>query len=136
MIRPRFTEKERVLLIQALRCYSVHLKIAVAEFDGDVLARKVLWNKWRITNDLGAIRDYWTTTHRIEKATPRNFKRKAEATDLLARRLELYALGVVHVRSHSLHTTSTTRFLLREIEEPTLLNPVVTVGHKTNGKRE
>lgn len=123
MIRPRFSEKERALLVQALRCYSVHLKIMSATFEADLLARKLLWGKWKTTNDLTAIRDYWTVIHRIEKSTPANYRQKAEATDLLARRLELYALGIVHVRSRSLHSTNVTRYLLRNIEEPTLVNP-------------
>lgn len=123
MIRPRFTEKERALLVQALRCYSIHLKIMTVAFEADLLARKLLWGKWKTTNDLTAIRDYWAITHRIEKATPANYRHKAEASDLLARRLELYALGVVHVRSHSLHTANATRFMLREIDEPLLAYP-------------
>lgn len=123
MIRPRFTDKERILLVQTLHCYSTHLKIMTATFEADLLARKLLWGKWKTTNDLAAIRDYWTVTHQIEKATPANYRHKAEVAALLARRLELYALGIVHVRSRSLHSTNVTRYLLRNIEEPTLVNP-------------
>jgi hypothetical protein len=116
MIRPRFIDQERILLIHALKTYATHLKILQAEDDVDRLTMHVLMNSWKRTQDLESIREFWKVRERVEANLGARFGDRADISLLLAKRLETLPL-LVKVRGHHLNSAKESRLLLRAIPE-------------------
>jgi len=116
MVRPRFSDMERILLIRALRNYATHLAILQAEKEKEKWMLTVYWWNYKQTYDLETFRKYEALKDKLEKSPDARYSYKAEAALLIARRLETMVL-FVNVKGHHLNSACHTRHMLRGISE-------------------
>lgn len=107
MIRPRFTDKERSLLIHALRCYATHLQILGAEQTKDILHGNLLLREYQATQDLNVLRELKQITAKLLPQKDCEYGAKASAALLLIKRLQPEG-------KHG-YVASEVRFILRNV---------------------